>query len=112
VVFVGAGPASLAGAYRLAQRIEEHNKSLPPGTKKLELAIAVLEKGKDPSAHAISGAVVDPRAMKELFPDDWQSAPFEAEVGKEKLPYLTEKGSFSLPIPPPLNNHGCYVASL
>ena len=112
VVFVGAGPASLAGAYRLAQRLEEHNKNLPGGAQKMELAIAVLEKGKDPSAHAISGAVVDPRAMKELFPDDWQSAPFEAEVGKEKLLYLTEKGSFSLPIPPPLNNHGCYVASL
>src|SRR6185295_15295231 len=109
VVFVGAGPASLAGAYRLARRIAEHNET---AASKLEVSIAVLEKGKDASAHALSGAVVDPRAFQELFPDDWQSAPFEAPVGKEKLLYLTAKNSLSLPIPPPLNNHGCYVASL
>src|SRR5262245_41935291 len=108
VVFVGAGPASLAGAYWLANRIEAHNA----GGGKLEAGIAVLEKGKDASAHALSGAVFDPRALKELFPDDWQSAPVEAPVGKEKLLYLTERGALSLPIPPPLNNHGCSVASL
>jgi electron-transferring-flavoprotein dehydrogenase len=112
VVFVGAGPASLAGAWHLGQLVKRHNANLPPGGKKLEPAIAVLEKGKEIGAHAFSGAVVDPRAMKELFPDDWDKAPFEAPVGKEKFLLLTEGSSYSLPIPPQLDNHGCYVASL
>ncbi|HYG64540.1 MAG TPA: electron transfer flavoprotein-ubiquinone oxidoreductase [Thermoanaerobaculia bacterium] len=109
VVFVGAGPSSLAGAYHLARLIREHNEK---SADKLEISIAVLEKGKDPSSHALSGAVVDPRALQELFPDDWKSAPFEGEVEREKLLWLTGGRSFSLPIPPPLNNHGKYVASL
>ncbi len=113
VVWVGAGPASLAGAYHLAQKIAAHNSQCgASGGKKIEIAMAVLEKGKDASAHALSGAVVDPRALKELLPDVWQEAPFEAPVESEKLLFLTEKRSFSLPIPPPLDNHGCYVASL
>ena len=80
----------------------------------LELAIGVLEKGKEINSHALSGAVVDPRALRELFPDDWKSAPFEGSIEHEheKLLYLTEKRSFSMPIPPPLENDGNYVASL
>ncbi|HKI04790.1 MAG TPA: electron transfer flavoprotein-ubiquinone oxidoreductase [Thermoanaerobaculia bacterium] len=105
VLFVGAGPASLAGAYHLARLAKESG---------LELAIGVLEKGKEINSHALSGAVVDPRALRELFPDDWKSAPFEGPIGHEheKLLYLTEKRSFSMPIPPPLENDGNYVASL
>jgi electron-transferring-flavoprotein dehydrogenase len=109
VVFVGAGPASLAGAAHLAQLIKAHNGR---GGKKLEPSIAVLEKGREAGSHALSGAVVDPRALAELFPDDWKQAPFEAEVGAEKFLFLTEKSSLRLPIPPPLHNHGSYVASL
>ncbi|MEM7052471.1 MAG: electron transfer flavoprotein-ubiquinone oxidoreductase [Acidobacteriota bacterium] len=109
VVFVGAGPASLAGAYHLAKLIEKHNET---AEEPLETMIAVLEKGQDIGSHAISGAVVDPKAFRELFPDTWEEAPFEGSVEEEKLLFLTGKRSFSLPIPPPLDNHGNRVASL
>src|SRR4030095_16889265 len=103
VLFAAAGRASLAGAYHRARLARASG---------LELSIGVLEKGREVNSHALSGAVVDPRAMRELFPDDWRSAPFEGEVHHEKLLFLTEKKSFSLPIPPPLENEGNYVASL
>ena len=77
-----------------------------------EISIAVLEKGKEISSHALSGAVVDPRAFRELFPDDWRQAPFEGAVEHERLLFLTGKRAVSLPIPPPLENEGNYVASL
>jgi electron-transferring-flavoprotein dehydrogenase len=110
VLFVGAGPASLAGAYHLANLIRQHNEK---AADKIEISIAVLEKGKEINSHALSGAVVDPRAFKELFPDDWKSAPFESEVTHDQVLYLTEKGAIPLkPVPPPLQNHGNYVASL
>jgi electron-transferring-flavoprotein dehydrogenase len=109
VVFVGAGPASLAGAWHLANLIRQHNET---SSAKIEVSIAVLEKGREAGSHALSGAVVDPRAFKELFPDDWRSAPFEAKVEHEEFLFLTGKSSFSLPIPPPLENEGNYVASL
>jgi electron-transferring-flavoprotein dehydrogenase len=109
VVFVGAGPASLAGAYHLAQLIARHNES---ADEPLEPAIAILEKGKEVGAHALSGAVVDPRALRELFPRDWRAAPFEGEVTEEQLLWMTSKRALSLPIPPPMDNEGKYVASL
>lgn len=110
VVFVGAGPASLAGAYHLAGLIERHNET---AERPLEASIAVLEKGKEIGSHALSGAVVVPDAMKELFPDEWREAPWEAPVGKEHVLWLTESGALPFPIiPPPLQNHGNYVASL
>ena len=95
VVFVGAGPASLAGAYHLAKLAKQNG---------LELAIGVLEKGREITSHAISGAVVDPRALKELFPDDWESAPFEGKIEGEKVLWMTEKKAVSMPIPPPRVN--------
>ncbi|HVT15550.1 MAG TPA: electron transfer flavoprotein-ubiquinone oxidoreductase [Thermoanaerobaculia bacterium] len=109
VLFVGAGPASLAGACHLARLVRAHNARSQAA---LEVSIAVLEKGREAGSHALSGAIVDPRALRELFPDDWQSAPFEAPVGKEKLLWLTRRRSLSLPIPQPLENHGNYVVSL
>src|SRR6185436_2613876 len=110
VLFVGAGPASLAGAYHLAKLIERHNAS---ASNKLQPSIAVLEKGKEIGSHALSGAVLDPRALAELFPDDWRSAPLEGEVGAEEVLVLTGKRATGLPIiPPPLQNHGNHVASL
>ena len=109
VLFVGAGPAGLAGAYHLGRLIEAHNASAEPP---LEVSIGVLEKGKEIGAHALSGAVVDPRALQELFPEDWTSAPLEARVEREKLLWLTEKRALSLPIPPPLENEGNHVASI
>ncbi len=110
VLFVGAGPASLAGAYHLAKLVERHNAS---GGTQLAPSIAVLEKGKEIGSHALSGAVLDPRALVELFPDDWRQAPLEGEVDAEEVLFLTARGALPLPvIPPPLRNHGNYVASL
>jgi electron-transferring-flavoprotein dehydrogenase len=112
VLFVGAGPAGLAGAYHLAKLIQGHNEGLGEGGEAIEVTIGVLEKGKEVGSHILSGAVVDPRSLRELFPHDWREAPLEAEVEEEKLLWLTPKRSFSMPIPPPLDNHGNYVASL
>src|SRR3954451_25337630 len=66
VVIIGAGPAGLAAAYRLAEMVKAHNAS---NEKKLDLSIALLEKGKEIGAHGISGAVMDPRGIAELMPD-------------------------------------------
>lgn len=110
VLFVGAGPASLAGAYHLGKLIEAHNEA--GDGEAIEVSIAVLEKGQEIGSHALSGAVVDPRAFQELMPDTWQDAPFEAKVEHERFLYMTKKGAVSLPVPPPLKNKGKYVASL
>ncbi|HVS02498.1 MAG TPA: electron transfer flavoprotein-ubiquinone oxidoreductase [Thermoanaerobaculia bacterium] len=110
VLFVGAGPASLAGALHLARLVAAHNET---ASEPLAVSIAVLEKGKEIGSHALSGAVVDPRPFRELFPDTWREAPFEAEVGDEEVLFLTARRALPLPvIPPPLRNHGNYVASL
>jgi electron-transferring-flavoprotein dehydrogenase len=116
VLFVGAGPASLAGALRLRQLINQHNEEAEKtGGKKLEeVAIAVIEKGREIGSHIISGAVMDIRPLEELLPD-WRElgAPLEAEVGEEDVSYLTRRFKLRSPIiPPPLNNHGKYVVSL
>src|SRR5215212_11760123 len=90
VVIVGAGPAGLAAAYRLAELIKAHNESA--SEKKLEgLSIAVLEKGKEIGAHGISGAVMDPRAIAELMPD-WlaRGCPVEAPVGDDAFWLMSE----------------------
>ncbi|MBT8491606.1 MAG: NAD(P)/FAD-dependent oxidoreductase, partial [Deltaproteobacteria bacterium] len=108
VVFAGGGPAGLAGSYHLAKLVERHNEV---AASKLDVSIALLEKGKEIGSHILSGAVVDPAAFKELY-EDWRSAPFEAPVGREQLLWMTPKRSVSMPIPPPLENDGKYVASL
>jgi electron-transferring-flavoprotein dehydrogenase len=109
VVFVGAGPASLAGAYRLAELVERHNEG---ADEPLELEIAVLEKGKEIGSHALSGAVVDPVSFKELFPDRWREVPFEAPVGRDRLMVMGEEKALDVPAPPMMSNKGYYVASL
>lgn len=103
VVVVGAGPAGLATAIRL--------KQLAP-----EASVVVLEKGSEPGAHILSGAVMDPRAMSELFPD-WQAlgAPLLQPVTGDDVLFLSETGSMRTPdwlVPRNLHNHGCYVVSL
>ncbi|MCS6885083.1 MAG: electron transfer flavoprotein-ubiquinone oxidoreductase [Acidobacteriota bacterium] len=113
VLFVGAGPACLAGAIHLKRLINKHNESATD--RKLEdLTIGIIEKGREVGAHILSGAVMDPRALKELFPDFLKDgAPVEAEVTYDKLLYLTEEAKLVLPFtPPPLVNHGNYVVSL
>jgi electron-transferring-flavoprotein dehydrogenase len=112
VVFVGGGPAGLAGALRLTQLLERHKES--GGAPLGDVSIAVLEKASEIGAHGISGCVLDPRALRELLPDFLaQGAPIESEVTSDDLYYLTRGGKIRFPlVPPPLQNHGNYVLSL
>ncbi|MGE0102356.1 MAG: 4Fe-4S dicluster domain-containing protein [Blastocatellales bacterium] len=116
VLFVGAGPASLAGALRLRQLIDRHNAEAEAngGRKLEEITIAVIEKGREIGSHIISGAVMDIRPLEELLPDFRErGAPLESEVTEEDVSYLTERFKIKSPvIPPPLDNHGKYVVSL
>ncbi len=107
VVFVGAGPANLSGAYHLARLVKE-NGSLG------DVEIAVIEKGSAIGAHILSGAVMDPKALRELIPDfEQQGAPLESPVKEDHFLYLTPKFALRSPItPPPLKNHGYYIVSL
>jgi electron-transferring-flavoprotein dehydrogenase len=103
VVVVGAGPAGLATAIRLKQL-------------DADLSVVVLEKGSEPGAHILSGAVMDPRALAELFPD-WKErgAPLHQPVTGDEVLILTEKRASATPqalIPPCMHNDGCYVISL
>ena len=111
VVFVGAGPANLAGALHLANLVKRHNAE---GGTLGEVEIAVIEKGPEIGAHGLSGAVMDPKALAELIPDFLErGCPVEAPVGDDAVLFLTEKGKFKLPVtPPPMVNHGYYVVSL
>jgi len=112
VVIVGGGPAGMACALRLAQLIDAHNAAHPDSQISKE-NIYVLEKAREIGQHCLSGALLDPRSMRELLPSFEKEAPLDAEVVKEAVYFLTEKGKFKLPItPPPLRDHGNYVISL
>ncbi len=112
VLIVGAGPAGLACALHLANLFEQHTTAKKSPTLSAE-NIYVLEKGREIGAHQLSGAIMDPRALRELVPDFEKSAPLDTPVTGDAAFYLTESGSFKLPItPPPLRNHGNYVISL
>ena len=112
VVIVGGGPAGLACALRLSQLIDEHNGKHPDQQLSKE-NIYVLEKAREIGQHCLSGALLDPRSMRELLPGFEKEAPIEAEVTKESVYFMTRSGKFKLPItPPPLRDHGNYVISL
>jgi electron-transferring-flavoprotein dehydrogenase len=107
VVVVGAGPAGLAAAIRLKQLCAEQGG---------DVSVCVIEKGSEVGAHILSGAVMDPRAIAELFPD-WQEldAPLNTPVSEDRFLFLTEGGSFRFPnwmLPGCFQNHGNYVVSL
>jgi electron-transferring-flavoprotein dehydrogenase len=107
VVIVGGGPAGLAAAIRLKQLATAQEK---------ELSVVVLEKGSEPGAHILSGAVMDPRALTELLPN-WKElgAPLTQPVTEDQILFLSETGSFATPrffIPDCLDNHGNYIVSL
>ena len=112
VVIVGGGPAGMACALRLAQLIDAHNAAHPESPLSKD-NIYVLEKSREVGQHCLSGALLDPRAMRELLPGFEQEAPLDAEVTQESVWFLTKKGQHKLPIvPPPLRDHGNYVISL
>jgi electron-transferring-flavoprotein dehydrogenase len=118
VLFVGAGPACLAGALHLARLIRQHDAAVERGDatgKPLgDVQIALIEKGSEVGMHLLSGAVLDPRALRELMPDfETQGFPFENKVDSDAVYLLTETGQVKFPItPPPLENHGNYIVSL
>ena len=107
VVIVGAGPAGLATAIRLRQRAIEAGR---------ELSVCILEKGSEPGAHILSGAIMDPRALTELFPD-WaeRGAPLKQKVTRDEFLFLNETGARSTPnalLPECFHNEGNYIVSL
>jgi electron-transferring-flavoprotein dehydrogenase len=107
VVIVGAGPAGLAAAIRLKQLAAERGQ---------EISVVVLEKGSEPGAHILSGAVIDPIGITTLIPD-WKArgAPITTEVTDDRFLYLGPAGEMRLPnmlMPPLMNNHGNYIVSL
>jgi electron-transferring-flavoprotein dehydrogenase len=107
VLIVGAGPAGLACALRLAQLAAER-----PGALDLE-NVNVLEKGREVGAHLLSGALLDPRPLRELIPDFDSEAPLDTPVRSDAVYFLTSGGKLKFPITPPfLRNHGNYVVSL
>jgi electron-transferring-flavoprotein dehydrogenase len=104
VLIVGAGPAGLAAAIRLKQLAGEIGR---------ELSVCVIEKGSEVGAHILSGAVIEPRAVAELFPD-WQArgAPLNTPATDDRLLLLTAGNWIRLPTPPQMHNHGNYIVSL
>jgi electron-transferring-flavoprotein dehydrogenase len=112
VVIVGGGPAGTGCALRLAQLIDEHNAKHPDAQLSKE-NIYVLEKAREIGQHCLSGALLDPRSMRELLPGFEKEAPLDAQCNKEAVYFLTKSGKFKLPItPPPLRDHGNYVISI
>ncbi len=107
IVIVGAGPGGLSAAIKLKQLAASAGK---------DISVCVLEKGSEPGAHILSGAVMDPRAMNELFPN-WKElgAPLHQPVTGDEIFVLTEKSGFKTPnflVPNNMHNDGNYVVSL
>lgn len=107
VLIVGAGPAGLAAAYKLARLVEADDALEMP-------EVLVMEKSSYVGGHSLSGAVMDPKGIAELIPDfKDRGAPLDAEVSSESMHILRKSGSLKFPFTPPsLNNHGCFVVSL
>ena len=107
VVVVGGGPAGLSAAIRLKQLAQEKGQ---------EVSVVVLEKGSEPGAHILSGAVIDPKALTELIPD-WKEkgAPLTQKVTDDAFMFLSDKSGYRVPnalLPANFQNHGNYIASL
>jgi electron-transferring-flavoprotein dehydrogenase len=104
VLIVGAGPSGLSCAIRLKQLARD---------KGHELSVCVIEKGSEVGAHLMSGAVLEPRALNELFPD-WRAmgAPLNVPVTDDWFMFMTATRAWRLPTPPPMRNHGNYIISV
>ena len=110
VLFVGGGPSGLAGAIELARLVKQDNES---GDGVGEVSIGVLEKSASLGEHCLSGAVVNPTAFRNLFPDlEDKDFPFRQPVTKEAVYVLTRARSIRIPTPPPMQNGGNYIASI
>jgi electron-transferring-flavoprotein dehydrogenase len=111
ILIVGAGPAGLACAIRLGQLLED----APELAERLgDVPVAVLEKGKQPGSHLLSGAVVNPRSLRTLFEGRLRTdaMPFYGRVEHESVHFLTPKRAIRIPAPPTMHNRGNFVASL
>ncbi len=105
VVFVGAGPAGLCGAIELARLVKQDGQ--------MQVEIGVLEKAGSLGGHTLSGAVINPSSLRELFPDlQDKDFPFRRPVTEERVFLMSETGKMRIPTPPTMKNHGYYVASL
>ncbi len=110
VLFVGGGPAGLAGAIELAKLIKADNDA---GGALGDVQIGILEKAGALGEHSLSGAVVNPIAMRSLFPElADKDFPFRAPVTGERVHFLTKSRAIRIPTPPTMQNHGLYIASL
>ena len=108
LLIVGAGPSGLAAAIKFKKMCIENNK---------DYSVCIVEKGSEVGAHILSGAILQPTAMDELF-DDWRDnaeCPVKVEVKKESVKFMTENKSFNIPnflIPPVMHNKGNFIISL
>ena len=110
VVFVGAGPAGLAGAIELSRLVAEGNEA---GDGVGDVMIGVLEKAEALGDHNLSGAVVNPRSFQEMFPGmSWSDLPLRRPVDREAVYFLTERNHLRIPAPPTMRNHGNHIASI
>jgi electron-transferring-flavoprotein dehydrogenase len=110
VLFVGAGPAGLAGALELSRLVTEDTAS---GGSVGPIEIGVIEKAESLGEHNLSGAVVNPWVFRELFPDiPLDDLPFREPVRKESVYFMTEGKAIRMPTPPTMRNHGNYTASI
>ncbi len=110
VLIVGAGPAGLACAIELARLVKQDQEA---GGGMPDLSIGVLEKAGSLGEHSLSGAVVNPRAFRELFPNlPIEQFPFRQPVGGEAVHFLTEGRALRIPTPPTMHNVGFYTASI
>ncbi|TAL66551.1 MAG: electron transfer flavoprotein-ubiquinone oxidoreductase [Legionella sp.] len=103
VIIVGAGPAGLSAAIKLKQLALAAQR---------DLNVCILEKGAQVGSHILSGAVLEPRSLKALLPENWQEAPLDTPVSHDSFYFLTRNKSFKLPTPPPMHNEGNYIISL
>jgi electron-transferring-flavoprotein dehydrogenase len=110
VVFVGGGPAGLAGAIQLARLVQQDRDA---GGSLGEVNIAVLEKASALGEHCLSGAVVNPVSLRALFPGlGVKDLPLRAAVSQERVYVLTNGRAWRIPTPPTMRNHGNYIASI